>query len=389
MVNNLCRALAASKRSAVAPFYVMQVLASAQRRAETGRQVFNLTAGQPSSPAPAPVLAAAHRALDEHILGYTEAAGLPLLRQAIAGHYRDRYGLTVDPGQVFVTTGSSGGFLAAFLAAFDVGDRVGLAVPGYPAYRNILQALGCEVVLLDCGPRTRYQPTVDMVAEHDLKGLILASPANPTGTNLPATELAGLLTYCADHGIRVVSDEIYHGIGYPPDDHSAWEFDRSAIVVNSFSKYFSMTGWRIGWLLLPDELLGPVDALSGNLSICPPALAQYAAAHAFSAYRECDGHVARYATNRSLLLDGLRRLGIDKLAPADGAFYAYADIGHLTEDSAAFCGALLAERGVAIAPGIDFDPQAGHRTVRFSFAGSEQTIAGALTELERFLTDRG
>jgi len=373
----------------------MRVLAAAGRRAETGARVFNLSAGQPSTPAPEPVLAAMRAVLDGHLLGYTEAPGIPPLRRSIAGHYRDRYGLAVDPDQVFVTTGSSGGFLLAFLAAFDVGSRVGLARPGYPAYRNILQALGCEVVDLPCGPSTRFQPTVGMLEQLrsdgvELDGLIVASPANPTGTMVDADDLAALAAHCAGNGIRLISDEIYHGITY--GDHrptSSWATDRSGFVVNSFSKYFSMTGWRIGWLLVPDELIDPVDALAGNLAICPPAPAQYAALAAFDAYAECDGHVARYATNRDLLLSGLVDLGVDRLAPADGAFYIYADVSHLSDDTGRYCYRLLDDTGVAAAPGVDFDPVDGHRFLRMSFAGSTETITGALAALRRYWGTKG
>ena len=372
-------------RAAVAPFHVMRVMAAAARRAETGAPVYNLTAGQPSTPAPAPVLAAARQALDRELLGYTEAQGIAPLRAAIAGHYRHRYGIDVDPAQVYVTTGSSGGFLLAFLSAFDAGDRVGLARPGYPAYRNILQALGCEVVDLPCGPRTRYQPTLEMVAELDLQGLVLASPANPTGTSLETAELAALTAYCGANGIRLVSDEIYHGINYTGSPSCSWSTDRSGFVVNSFSKYFSMTGWRIGWLLMPDDLADPIDALAGNLAICPPALAQHAAVSAFEAYDECDAHVARYAQNRRLMLDGLRALGIDRLAPADGAFYVYADIGHLTDDAQSWGRRLLDTTGVAVAPGIDFDQVDGSRSIRLSFAGATDTITAGLQALGGFL----
>ena len=374
-----------SERSRVAPFYVMQVLAAATRRRRAGGVVWDLAAGQPSTAAPEPVRRAAHASLDQHILGYTEAPGIEPLRRAIAGHYRDRDEMSVDVDNVVVTTGSSGGFLLAFLAAFDAGSRVGLARPGYPAYRNILHALGCTVVDLPCGPGTRYQPTVEMIENLGLDGLIVASPANPTGTMLEPGELAALATWCAGHGVRLVSDEIYHGITYAGQTASSWQTDRSGLVVNSFSKYFSMTGWRIGWLLVPDDLVEVVDALAGNLAICPPAPAQYAAVAAFDGYAECDAHVQRYAHNRGLLLNGLRRLGIDRLAPADGAFYVYADVGHLTEDSADFCARLLAQTGVAAAPGVDFDVVDGHRFIRFSFAGSTETIEGALVALERFL----
>jgi aspartate/methionine/tyrosine aminotransferase len=384
------RLLRPSARSDVAPFHVMRVLAAAQRRAEQGLPVFDLTAGQPSTPAPRPVLAAAHRTLDERLLGYTEATGIKVLREAIAGHYANRYGLDVDPDHVVVTTGSSGGFVLAFLTAFEAGARVGLVRPGYPAYRNLLQALGCEVVDLPCGPATRYQPTLDLLDDAartggPLDGVILASPANPTGTSVTADELATFAAGCAARGIRLISDEIYHGITYTGRSSSAWETDRSGIVVNSFSKYFSMTGWRIGWLLVPDDLLERVDVLAGNLAICPPAPSQFAAVHAFEAYDECDGHVARYAANRSLLLDGLASLGIDRVAPADGAFYVYADIGHLTDDSQAWCRRLLDEAGVAAAPGIDFDQVDGARAVRFCFAGRAETISGALAALHAYI----
>ncbi|HEY5117358.1 MAG TPA: aminotransferase class I/II-fold pyridoxal phosphate-dependent enzyme [Nakamurella sp.] len=377
-----------SERSAVAPFYVMRVLAAAARRAERGEPVFNLAAGQPSTPAPGPVRAAAHRTLDAELFGYTETPGIAPLRRAIAGHYDRTYGLLVDPADVVVTTGSSGGFLLAFLAAFDVGSRVGLARPGYPAYRNILHALGCEVVDLSCGPETRYQPTAAMIDGLGLDGLVVASPANPTGTMLDPAELAGLARHCAETEVRLISDEIYHGITYTGHTSCSWATDRTGFVVNSFSKYFSMTGWRIGWLLVPADLADALDALAGNLAICPPAPAQYAALAAFDAYDECDSHVTRYATNRGLLLSGLRRLGIDRLAPADGAFYVYADISHLTDDSADFCARLLAEQGVAAAPGVDFDPVEGHRFIRFSFAGSTEAVIGALGALETFLRRR-
>ncbi|MBM9466668.1 pyridoxal phosphate-dependent aminotransferase [Nakamurella leprariae] len=367
----------------------MRVLAAAARRTEAGLPVFNLAAGQPATPAPEPVLAAARRMLDEQVLGYTDPVGIAPLRRAIAAHYRDRYDLPVDPAQIVVTTGSSGGFLLAFLAGFDAGDRVGLARPGYPAYRNILRSLDCEVVDLPCGPDTRYQPTVAMLDGLDLAGLIVASPANPTGTVLPEAELATLATRCADRGIRLISDEIYHGITYPGPTTvattCAWSTDRTGFVVNSFSKYWSMTGWRIGWLLVPDDLVDTVDALAGNLAICPPAPAQYAALAAFDATAECDGHVVEYAANRQVLLSGLAELGITRTAPADGAFYVYADVSDLTDDSAVLAQRLLHEVGVATAPGMDFDPVDGHRFLRFSFAGSRGTIVEALAAMRAFL----
>ena len=388
--------LTVASRAAVPPFHVMDLLAAAAQRQRSHGDLVNLVAGQPSTPAPVPVREAAKRALDEHVLGYTVALGIPELREAICGHHERMHGLRVDPDEVVVTTGSSGGFLLGFLAAFDVGDRVAIARPGYPCYRNVLTALGCEVVELPAGPESRFQPTVDGLEalEAPVQGLVVASPANPTGTMLAPGDLAALASWCEAHGVQLVSDEIYHGIEYAspgqdslPQHSSAWETSREAVVFDSFSKYFSMTGWRIGWMLVPDRLRRAVDVLTGNFTICPPVLAQHAAVAAFTeaSYDECDGHVARYAENRRLLLDGLPRLGIDRLAPADGAFYVYADVGHLTDDSMSWCHRLLAETGVATAPGIDFDTLVGNRFVRMSFAGRPDEVALALDRLERWL----
>ncbi len=383
--------LEAATRAAVPPFHVMDLLAAAAERQRTHGDLLNLVAGQPSTPAPAPVREAAKRALDERVLGYTVATGIPELREAIAGHHARWHGIQVDPADVVVTTGSSGGFLLAFLAAFEVGDRVAIARPGYPCYRNVLSALGCEVVELPTGPETRFQPTVAMLEGLDapVQGLVVASPANPTGTMLRPEELAGLARWCEEHGVQLISDEIYHGIEYaaPALGSSAWETSREAVVFDSFSKYFSMTGWRIGWMLVPERLRRPVDVLTGNFTICPPVLAQHAAVAAFTeeAYAECDAHVTRYAANRALLLEGLPRLGIDRLAPADGAFYVYADVGHLTADSMGFCHRLLAETGIATAPGVDFDTEAGDRFLRFSFAGSTAEVGEALDRLAGWL----
>jgi aspartate/methionine/tyrosine aminotransferase len=380
-----------ASRAAVPPFHVMDLLAAASERARSHGDLLNLVAGQPSTPAPAPVREAAKRALDEHLLGYTVALGIPELREAIAGHHARLHGLDVDPADVVVTTGSSGGFLLAFLASFEAGDRVAIARPGYPCYRNVLTALGCEVVELPAGPESRFQPTVEMLGALDepVQGLVVASPANPTGTMLAPGELAALATWCEERGVQLISDEIYHGIEYAALTlhSSAWETSREAVVFNSFSKYFSMTGWRIGWMLVPERLRRPVDVLTGNFTICPPALAQHASVEAFSeaSYAECDGHVARYAENRRLLLDGLPRLGIDRLAPADGAFYVYADVGHLTDDSMAFCHRLLRDTGIATAPGVDFDTRVGNRFVRMSFAGRPEEVATALERLGDWL----
>ncbi|SDL68145.1 Aspartate/methionine/tyrosine aminotransferase [Lentzea albidocapillata subsp. violacea] len=375
--------LTVAARADVPPFHVMDVLSAAAQRQRTHGDVISLAAGQPSSPAPRPVREAAVRALDEHALGYTEQLGIPELRKAIAGHYKRQYDLDVSADDVVVTTGSSGAFTLAFLAAFDAGDRVALARPGYPAYRNILKALGCEVVELPCGPETRFQPTVEML-DPGLKGVIVASPANPTGT---VADVEPIAAWCAANGVQLISDEIYHGISYGEPLKCAWETTRDAIVVNSFSKAFAMTGWRLGWMLLPERLRRAVDCLTGNFTLCPPALAQYAAVEAFheDAYAETAEHLKRYRVNRDLLVEGLTDLGIDKLAPADGAFYVYADVRHLTDDSMGFCKKLLDETGVAIVPGIDFDPVDGHHFVRMSFAGATQDIEEALRRLKAWL----
>lgn len=384
-----------ASRADVPPFHVMDLLAAATQRQRTHGDLVNLLAGQPSTGAPQTVRAEAVRLLQgSDPLGYTPATGILELREAIAGHHRRTHGIDVDPDQVVVTTGSSGGFLLAFLAAFDVGDRVAMARPGYPCYRNVLRALGVEVVEIETGPETRFQPTVEQVAAiPDLAGLVVASPANPTGTMLLPAELAALASWCEDAGVQLISDEIYHGIEYAPlEGHhrlarSAWETSREAVVFASFSKYFSMTGWRIGWMLVPDRLRRAVEVLTGNFTICPPVLAQRACLAAFddATYAELDGHVERYAANRRLLLEGLPGLGIDRLAPADGAFYVYADVGHLTDDTMAFCHDLLARTGVGIAPGADFDTVHGGRWVRMSFAGQRSDIEVALERIAAHL----
>jgi aspartate/methionine/tyrosine aminotransferase len=381
-------------RANVPPFHVMDLLAAAHRRQRTHGDLLDLLAGQPSTGAPSAVRDEAVRLLQSgDPLGYTPAVGILELREAIAGHHRRTYGIEVDPDDVIVTTGSSGGFLLAFLAAFEAGDTVAMARPGYPCYRNVMAALGIEVVEIPTGPHTRYQPTVEQVTQlherRQLKGLVVASPANPTGTMLLPSELAALARWCEAEQVQLVSDEIYHGIEYAPLDgadrlaHSAWETSREAVVFASFSKYFSMTGWRIGWMLVPDRLRRACDVLTGNFTICPPVLAQRAGLAAFSdaAYAELDGHVRRYAGNRRILLDGLPRLGITELAPADGAFYAYADVGHLSQDTMAFCHELLERTGVAMAPGIDFDTEIGSRFVRISFPGRAAVIEEALEGL--------
>jgi aspartate/methionine/tyrosine aminotransferase len=370
-------------RAGIPPFYVMDVWLAAAERQRSHGDLVNLSAGQPAGQAPARIRAAAIDALTNHDLGYTVALGIPELREAIAVDYATTHGIHVDFNDVVVTTGSTGGFLLAFLACFDVGDRVAVTSPGYPCYRNILSALGCEVVELPCGPETRFQPTVDMLAaiSPPVKGVVIASPANPTGTIIPPADLAAIASWCEQSGVQLVSDEIYHGLVYPgaPETSCAWQTSRESIVVNSFSKYFAMTGWRLGWLLVPPSLQRAVDRLTGNFSICPPTLPQLAAVAAFTpeSVAEADARVEAYAVNRDTLLRGL--------APADGAFYVYADVSRYSTDSLSFCAKLLNDTGVAIAPGVDFDTVRGGDYVRLSFAGPSSDMDEALRRMGRWL----
>ncbi|GAA3707743.1 pyridoxal phosphate-dependent aminotransferase [Zhihengliuella alba] len=393
----------ASSRSQVPGFKVMEVLQRVAELREAGRDVISLCAGEPSGGATTPV---SRRAAEIHASGtaltYTPALGVAQLRNAIAGHYRRWYGLDVEPRNVAVTTGSSGAFMLLFLTAFNPGDRVALAKPGYPAYRNILKALGIEVVEIACGPATRYQPTPELLdaaaeAHGPLAGVVLASPANPTGTMVDRAELTALADWCRINDARLVSDEIYHGITYPeagaadPRGVCAWELDRETIVISSFSKYWGMTGWRLGWALVPDSLLGAVDALAGNVALCPPAPAQFAAVEAFSeeSYRQADGFLAEFAETRDALLAELPRLEWGDAAPADGAFYLYAELGEQLRgfaDSAEYCSALLEAEGVALTPGSDFDDGGGRTAVRLSFAAGRDQVLAAVDRIVRFQT---
>ena len=377
-----------SRRSeAVDPFIVMDVMAAAAAKEAAGDTVIHLEVGQPSTPAPKGALAAAHAALDADRIGYVAALGMPALRERIARHYRELYDAEVSPEQVIVTTGSSGGFPLAFLAAFDAGDRVALAAPGYPAYRNILSALHLEAVDLPTSAEDRFQPTVAALEKahgngKPLAGLIVASPSNPTGTMVTRNELAALAQWCDARGIRLISDEIYHGLTYGVEATTAAGAGSSAIVVNSFSKYFSMTGWRVGWLVVPPDLVRPIERLAQNFFISVPTLSQYAALAAFECKDELDAHVARYKANRDLLMAGLPAAGLDRLTPAQGAFYIYADVSHLTNDSREFCKRMLQEAGVATTPGVDFDRARGAGTLRISFAGSMAEMEEAVRRLK-------
>lgn len=395
------RNLKVAERAKVPAFEVMSILDRVAQLRAAGRNVVSLCAGEPSDGAPSAV---SRRAAQIHAAGtpltYTPALGIRELRQAIAGHYKRWYNIDVPATNVAVTTGSSGAFMLLFLAAFNAGDKVALARPGYPAYANILRTLGIDVVELAAGPESRYQPSVELLEaaweKHGhLDGLVLASPANPTGTMVSGSELDDLATWCRERGVRLVSDEIYHGIDYPEPGSqtrrsvSSWELDTDTVVISSFSKYWGMTGWRLGWALVPDDLLPTVDALAGNVALCPPAPAQYAALAAFGedSYREAEARVAEFSRARATLLAALPRLGWGECAPADGAFYLYADLGDKLgafADSSQYCAALLEAQGVAIVPGVDFDAVDGGRRVRLSFAAGLGQVTEAIERIVRF-----
>jgi aspartate/methionine/tyrosine aminotransferase len=378
-----------SRRSAVDPFIVMDVMRAAgdyarRAAAENLPDVVHLEVGQPSTAAPRLARAAAAAALEAGPLGYTDALGLLDLRRRIARHYADFYRCDLSSERIAVTTGSSGGFLLAFLAAFDPGDRVALASPGYPCYRHILSVLGIEPVLIETQRETKFQPTPALLEPlaGKIDGLIVASPSNPVGAMVSPPELEALAHWCDAHGVRLISDEIYHGISYGMQAATAAAFSDHAIVVNSFSKYFSMTGWRLGWLGLPADLVRPVERLAQNLFISPPAVSQVAGLGAFDATEELDANVRRYANNRALLLEELPKAGFTRLTVPDGAFYIYADVADFTADSLDFSKRMLAETGVAATPGLDFDPARGAHFMRFSFAGSTADMAEAARRLK-------
>ncbi|RWR08374.1 pyridoxal phosphate-dependent aminotransferase [Paenirhodobacter populi] len=376
-----------SDRGQVAPFIVMDVMEAARRAEEAGRHIIHMEVGQPSTPAPALARRALAEALEQDTLGYTVALGLPKLREGIAALYRRWYGVDLDPGRVVVTAGSSGAFVLAFSALFDAGDRVALGEPGYPSYRQILRAMSVEPVGFPTRAENRYQPVPEEVPQ-DVQGLIVASPGNPSGTMLGKPQLAALMETCAARGISFISDEIYHGLHYGPRAVSALEVSDEAYVINSFSKYFSMTGWRIGWMVVPEDHIRIVERLAQNLFICPPHASQLAALAALDAVDELEANRAIYAENRRLMLEGLPKAGFTKIAPPDGAFYIYADVSDLTTDSGAFAREILDKAGVAVTPGLDFDPLRGARTLRFSYARSTAEIAGALERLSAFMAAR-
>jgi aspartate/methionine/tyrosine aminotransferase len=382
----------ASQRSNIPSFIVMDVMRAAQAAELAGRSIIHMEVGQPGTPAPLMAREAAARALEAGTLGYTMALGNDELHARIAAHYTDWYGVEVDPRRIAVTAGSSAAFVLAFLAAFDIGDAVALPSPGYPCYRHILSALGQRPVLLHTGPENAWMPNPDdvvvAVKTERIKGLLLASPANPTGSMISRERLAELAKVCSQYGVRLISDEIYHGLTYTAPAQTALAHIDDAIVINSFSKYFSMTGWRVGWMVLPVTLMRAVERLAQNLYISPPAISQVAALGAFDARDELDANRDAYARNRALLLDRLPRAGFTRFAPADGAFYLYSDVGELTDDAGALARELLDKAGVAVTPGTDFDAAEGQRFLRFSYAGKGADMAEAAARLEAWAARR-
>jgi aspartate/methionine/tyrosine aminotransferase len=376
-----------SRRSEIQPFLVMQVLAAANARAAAGGDVLHLEVGEPSGGPPALAIEAARTALAGQALGYSEALGLRPLRAAISAHYATTYDVEVPLERIAITAGASGGFILAFLAAFDAGARVALAAPGYPAYTNILKALDIEVVSIPTTAENGFQPTLAELEalRPAIDGLIIASPANPTGTVMPAKQLAAIAEWCRHRGVQLISDEIYHGITYGTTPSTALATSSDAVIVNSFSKYWGMTGWRVGWLVLPEDLVRPVERLAQSLFISPSSIGQHAAIGALAAAEELDRRVQAFARNREVLLEALPAMGISEIAPPDGAFYLYADISRFGLDAVTFCERLLADTGVAITPGNDFDAERGSRFVRLSFAGSAASIDAAIERLSPWL----
>ncbi|MDI6027551.1 aminotransferase class I/II-fold pyridoxal phosphate-dependent enzyme [Corticibacterium sp. UT-5YL-CI-8] len=379
--------LSVSKRSSVEPFHAMDILAEANRLRARGISVISMAVGQPFDPAPKRVMEAARAVIDSGSIGYTDALGRMDLREAISRHYADHYGVDVPPARIVVTTGSSAAFNLAFLALFDAGDRVAIASPGYPAYRNIMSALGLDVVEIELGGEA-YLHAAHLRAVHaekPLKGVLFASPANPTGAVVPESELRELVEEARRLGIAAISDEIYHRLAYDSADHTALSFDDDVTVINSFSKYYCMTGWRIGWMVVPQGLIRPIERIAQSLYISAPEISQAAAVEAFNATEELELVKVRYAWNRELLMKRLPELGFSLAAPMDGAFYAFCDVSRLTNDSMAFAKKMLAEAHVAATPGRDFDTLQGHRTMRFSYAGSHADMVEALDRIEHWL----
>jgi aspartate/methionine/tyrosine aminotransferase len=389
MLERAKRLLQPSARSAVPPFMVMDVMTAAARLEAQGRKIIHMEVGQPAADAPAIAIAAVRAALSSGPLGYTEALGIPSLRRRIARAYAEWHGLDIDPERIVVTTGSSGGFILAFLAAFETGDRVAMALPGYPPYRHILTAFGCEPVGIETSAATRWSITGEsLLAQHrakPLKGVVVGSPANPSGTMMTASALTELIRCAEDAGIVVISDEIYHGLDYAFAAECAARISSDVIIINSFSKYFCMTGWRIGWMVVPPPLVRAVERLQQNLAISVPTLSQIAAEAAFEGRAELEAVRRGYEENRRILLDGLPRVGLDSFLPADGAFYLYADVSRFSNDSFAFATRMLEEAGVAATPGVDFDPVRGRNFLRLCYAGGHEEMCEAVERIGNWL----
>jgi aspartate/methionine/tyrosine aminotransferase len=387
--NRLGQWLEPSRRSDVPPFMVMDVMAAAARIEAAGGHVIHMEVGQPAAGAPKTAIAAAHAALEAGRIDYTSALGIPSLRERIARHYRDAYGRDVSPERVVVTTGSSGGFILAFLAMFEPGDRVAVTVPGYPPYRHILTALGCEPVLIETTNETRHALTGEaLLAAHrkaPLKGVLVGSPANPTGTMMSREALAGLIAAAEDASIRFISDEIYHGLDYAFPAVTAAALSDRALVINSFSKYFCMTGWRVGWMVVPEILVRPIERLQQNLSISVPSLSQIAAEAAFDGAAEMEEIKHGYQENRRILIEGLPKAGLTRFLPADGAFYLYANVSDFTSDSFEFAKQMLEQAHVAVTPGLDFDPIHGRSFIRLSYARSAEEMREAVDRIAHWL----
>ena len=378
-----------STRSQVDPFIVMDVMEAARQAEDAGRHIIHMEVGQPGTPAPAAARAALARTMDETPMGYTVALGLPALRARIARLYGEWYDVDLAPERVVVTPGSSGAFILAFTSLFDAGGRVGIGAPGYPSYRQILRALDLVPVEIATTAENRLQPVPADLDGRALDGLMVASPANPSGTMLDRDRLGALMEAANRSDTAFISDEIYHGIDYERRAVSALELGDEAYVINSFSKYFSMTGWRVGWMVVPEDHVRTVERLAQNLFICPPHASQVAALAAMDCGEELEANMAVYRANRQLMLDGLPEAGFDRIAPPDGAFYVYADVGHLTDDSRAFAAEILDRAGVAVTPGLDFDPDRGRGTIRFSYARGTADIVEGLSRLKRFMQERG
>ncbi|ARE81720.1 aspartate aminotransferase [Roseovarius mucosus] len=378
-----------STRSQIDPFIVMDVMEAARRAEAAGRDIIHMEVGQPGTSAPEGARAALARTMATEPMGYTVALGLPALRARIAQLYGDWYNLDLNPERVVITPGSSGAFILAFTALFDAGDRVGIGAPGYPSYRQILRALDLVPVDIETAAENRLQPVPGDLQGQDLQGLLVASPANPSGTMLDRAALGGLIAAAEGQGAAFISDEIYHGIEYERRAVSALEITDDCYVINSFSKYFSMTGWRIGWMVVPEDHVRVIERLAQNLFICPPHVSQVAALAAMDCSEELEANMAVYRRNRALMLEGLPKAGFDRIAPPDGAFYVYADVSHLTQDSRAFAAEILEHAGVAVTPGLDFDPLRGAGTLRFSYARATADIEEGLTRLRQFMVSRG